>query len=163
MNTLFKQTLAELRPDEVRFILANLPQAEPQIQDMKSTSAQDLTMPQTDSGDDQDAENRRRRHIEREWPATGTMLTADYFGVSYGAEIVAASKRLKSGRQIRITSGAAKGTICDSFSEAMLIATEDQRNKENLARKGVSNGWLFWQWDGKPEDIAWDDAPVSGM
>lgn len=91
MNTLFKQTLAELRPDEVRFILANLPQAEPQIQDMKSTSAQDLTMPQTDSGDDQDAENRRRRHIEREWPATGTVLTADYFGVSYGAEIVVAS------------------------------------------------------------------------
>lgn len=161
MNDIFKQTLAELRPDEVRFILANQPRIDSR-EDKASASTQNQTIPQANTVDDQDEDGRRRRHIEREWPAVGTELSAEYFGVSYGAEIIPAAKRLKSGRQIRITSGAAKGVVCDSFSEAMLTATEDQRNKENLARKGVSNGWLFWQWDGKPEDAGGDADDDAG-
>ncbi|MCD7896480.1 MAG: hypothetical protein LUG50_07355 [Planctomycetaceae bacterium] len=153
MNVLFKQALAGLRPDEVRFILANQPSA-----DSHEDKTQTFVHEQPpNTGDDQDEDGRRRRHIEREWPEVGTLLSAEYFGVSYGAEIIPAAKRLKSGKQIRITSGAANGVVCDSFSEAMLIATDDQRTKENLARKGVSNGWVFWQWPGKPENIAGDD------
>lgn len=157
MNIIFKQALAELRPDEVRFILANQPQAEA----VQSFITEEQVALQMNSNDDQDAENRRRRHIEREWPEIGTILTAEYYGARYTAEIVSATKRLKSGRQIRITSGPAATILCDSFSEAMLTATEAQRTQQNLARKGVSDGWVFWQWDGKPDDIDGEDDPPS--
>lgn len=152
MNNPFKQALAAMSVEDISFILSQIqPAGTPMV------TLDTGVVIENDHNVDDD-ESRRRRHIEREWPAVGTELTADYFGVLYGAEIITATKRLKSGRQIRITSGAAKGTICDSFSEAMLTATEDQRNQENLARKGVSNGWLFWQWPGKPENIAGDDT-----
>jgi hypothetical protein len=34
----------------------------------------------------------------------------------------------------------------------MIAATEQQRADQSLGRKGVSNGWMFWQWDGKPPE-----------
>lgn len=147
MEKLYQQVLTAMPVEDVSFILSQIPSADPS----SSPVAADTTVTVVQAEDDE--EHRRRRHIEREWPEVGTELTADYFDVAYGAEIIPATKRLKSGKQIRITSGAAKGVICDSFSDAMLTATEDQRNKQNLARKGVSNGWMFWQWEGKPENI----------
>jgi hypothetical protein len=83
----------------------------------------------------------------RAWPDVGTELTATYYGVEYSAKIIPAIKKLKSGKQIQISTGAATGRICDSMSEAMLIATANQRAEQNLRRKGVANGWDFWQWD----------------
>lgn len=83
------------------------------------------------------------------WPEVGSELTAEYFGVSYRAVIITARKKLKSGRQIRIESGPASGTVCDSLSDAMIKATHKQRQDGHLRRKGVSNGWDFWQWAGK--------------
>jgi hypothetical protein len=76
-------------------------------------------------------------------------LTATYYGVEYSAKIIPATKKLKSGKQIQISTGLATERICDSMSEAMLIATANQRAEQNLRRKGVANGWDFWQWDGK--------------
>ena len=139
--TVFAQPLAELMPEEVSFILAHLP-PEPE-----EASAEASTQ-------EADSESRRRRHIERDWPEIGAILAAEYGGQTYQAGIVAASKRLKSGKQICLASGPAQGQICDSFSEAMLLATEEQRRRENLGRKGVSNGWDFWNWPGKPAGLA---------
>ena len=158
MNQLYQQALAAMPVEDVSFILSQLGTANTTTTTINSSPGSDIVTGTATPDDDE--ENRRRRHIERAWPAVGTELTSDYCGVLYGAEIITATKRLKSGKQIRIISGAAKGVICDSFSEAMLTATEDQRNKQNLARKGVSNGWMFWQWEGKPESIVGgvDDA-----
>lgn len=157
MTVIFKQTLAELRPDDVRFILANLPQMENPDQ-KPADAAQDHSALRIKDCDERDDEGRRRRHIDREWPEVGAILSADYYGSAYTAEIIPASKRLKSGKQIRITSGPARGTVSDSFSDAMISATEAQRTQQNLGRKGVSNGWLFWDWPGKPKNIAGDPA-----
>ena len=153
MENLHQQTLAAMPVEDVAYILSQLPATDPMpAQSMVTT---------TDSGSNQiddDEESRRRRHIAREWPEAGVILSSEYYGVTYTAEIIPAMKKLKSGRQIRINSGPAQGMICDSFSEAMITATEKQRTDQNLARKGVSNGWLFWNWPGKPENIAGDDA-----
>ena len=148
MNTLYREALAGLLPAEVDFILNATPDTVVQPE-----SAPAATAP---GGSPEEGETRRRRHIEREWPETGTRLYADYFGTRYLAEMVTAAKKLKSGKQIRIASGPAIGEICDSFTEAMIRATEKQREKQNLGRKGISNGWEFWQWDGKPTGITGD-------
>jgi len=87
-----------------------------------------------------------RKSPKHEWPNVGATLTAEYYGVVYTATVIEATKRLKSGKQVKITSGPAVGIICDSLSDAMLKATEKQREASNLRRKGVSNGWDFWQW-----------------
>ena len=147
MENIYMEYLAKMNPDDVSFIVSDM---ERFVNDNPINC-----FPETLS--EEDEESRRRRHIEREWPAIGTILTADYYGTRYTAEIVPATKRLKSGRQIRIGSGPAETMLCDSFSEAMIAATEEQRSQQNLARKGVSNGWLFWNWDGKPENISSDE------
>ena len=151
MSAIFKETLAKLRPGDVRFILANQPQIDG-AEDDSSLSAKDQAIVALDPADDQDEDGRRRRHIERAWPELATKLTAEYYGQTYTAQIVPATKKLKSGKQIVLLDGPAQGTVCDSFSEAMITATEMQRADQNLARKGVSNGWVFWQWDGKPAE-----------
>ena len=148
MEQLFQQALAAMPVADVGFILSHLPTA---ILAQPDLYSQDHA-PVLENIPEEDEEGRRRRHIEREWPAIGTVLTADYYGTHYTAEIVPATKRLKSGKQIRITSGPAQGTVCDSFSETMITATDKQRTDQNLARKGVSNGWQFWLWEGKTED-----------
>lgn len=87
----------------------------------------------------------QRKPSEHVWPPVGALLTATYFGTVYRAEIVAARKKLKSGKQIRLLDGPAKGKRLDSLSAAMLVATAKQRKQFKLARKGVSSGWTFWQ------------------
>ena len=86
---------------------------------------------------------RKRRTIQREWPAVGTILEADYEGTHYEAEVIAAP-RYKSGRAVKILTGPAAGTVFHSMTGAMLVATEVQREESNLGRKGVANGWDFW-------------------
>jgi hypothetical protein len=87
---------------------------------------------------------RKRRTIERDWPEVGTMLEADYEGVHYEAEVIAAP-RYRSGRALKILSGPAAGTISHSMTGAMLKATEVQRQQNGLGRKDVANGWSFWK------------------
>lgn len=147
----YQQALAAMSVEDIECILSFLPTpAAPIVRNDAFTVAENN---QTDD----DEESRRRRRIDREWPEVGAILTAEYFGEEYRAEIIPATKKLKSGKQIRIDSGPAKGVVCDSFSEAMLCATENQRNEQNLGRKGTSNGWVFWQWDGKPASINGDE------
>lgn len=96
-------------------------------------------------------QKRARQAVAHEWPVVGTKLSATYFGETYTAEIVSARKKLKSGRQVRLLDGPSKGRICDSLSEAMLLATARQRRQQKLGRKGTANGWRFWCWTGKAE------------
>ncbi len=154
MEKLYQQTLAALPVEDVRFILSQFPQATVAVSQPAAGNSTAMEAEQIE----EDEESRRRRRIEREWPAVGTILRAEYFNEQYTAEIVPAVKKLKSGKQIRLTSGPAQGVVCDSFSEAMIAATEQQRTDQNLGRKGVSNGWLFWVWEGKPENIAGGSA-----
>jgi len=86
---------------------------------------------------------RKRRTIKREWPAVSTILEADYEGVHYEAEVIEAP-RYKSGRALKILTGPAAGTVHHSMTGAMLVATEAQREENELGRKGVANGWGFW-------------------
>ena len=90
-----------------------------------------------------------RQYVTHDWPLAGAVLTAEYYGQQYRAVVIPAQKKLLSGRQLRIESGPATGEICDSLSAAMIAATEAQRQKMKLHRKGVANGWDFWQWEGK--------------
>jgi hypothetical protein len=90
---------------------------------------------------------RTRQHIEHTWPPIGAVLAGTYFGVTYRAEVVAANKTLKSGRQLKLLDGPAQGQRLDSFTQALLVATERQRRESCLGRQRVSNGWDFW----KPE------------
>ena len=156
MEHLYQQALAAMPVEDVEFILSQIGAGVPPT--AQTNSGNDAATGMLTS-DDED-ENRRRRHIEREWPDIGTILSSEYYGTTYTAEIIPATKRLKSGKQIRLTSDLAQGIVCDSFSEAMLCATEIQRNEQSLGRKGTSNGWVFWDWPGKPENIAGgvDDA-----
>jgi len=87
---------------------------------------------------------RKRRTIKREWPEVGTVLQADYEGVHYEAEVIAAP-RLKSGKAVRILTGASAGKVCRSLSGAMVEATQKQRKEGGLGKKGVANGWTFWK------------------
>jgi len=87
---------------------------------------------------------RKRRRIAHRWPEVGAILEADYHGVHYEAEVVAAP-RYRSGKAVRILNGPAAGRLCRSLSGAMLRATQEQRRREGLGNKGVSNGWRFWR------------------
>lgn len=92
---------------------------------------------------------RTRRKQSHSWPDIGTVLHAEYYGQRYRATIIKATKKLLSGRQVKIQNGPAAEEVCDSLSAAMLKATESQRMRMGLRRKGVANGWDFWQWVGK--------------
>lgn len=87
---------------------------------------------------------RKRRHVKHEWPEVGTILEADYHSVHYEAEVIAAP-RYRSGKAVRILTGPGAGRTCRSLSGAMLKATEAQRKEQGLGKKGVANGWDFWE------------------
>jgi hypothetical protein len=90
---------------------------------------------------------KKRARPSREWPPVGTILTAEYNGTRYEAEIVSAP-RYGSGKALKILTGPAAGQVCHSFSGAMLKATASQREAQNLGRTGVANGWEFWNVQG---------------
>jgi hypothetical protein len=87
---------------------------------------------------------RKRRRVGHEWADVGTLLCADYHGVHYEAEVVAAP-RYRRGRALKLLTGPAAGAVCRSFSGAMLRATEAQRQEQGLGRKGAASGWRFWR------------------
>jgi hypothetical protein len=86
----------------------------------------------------------KRRRVGHEWAEVGAILEADYHGVHYEAEVIAAP-RYRSGRALKLLTGPAAGAICHSFSGAMLRATEAQRREQGLGRKGAASGWGFWK------------------
>ena len=94
--------------------------------------------------DTTDKPARHRRTLEHTWPPEGAILTANYFGTTYRAQIVLARKALKSGKQIRLLDGPLNGKRFDSLTAAMIAVTARQRKQMNLGRKGTSNGWTFW-------------------
>ena len=95
-----------------------------------------------ESGNQKKRRTRRtRKHL---WPDVGTLLSADYHGEHYEAEVVEAP-RYKSGRAVKVLTGPAAGKAFSSMSGAMLAATEAQRQEQNLGCRGVSNGWRFWK------------------
>ena len=87
---------------------------------------------------------KRRRRVERVWPDVGTVLTANYHGQTYRAEVVPAFKPLKSGKQLRILTGSAAGRRVNSFARAARCATSRQRRENKLGVRGLGNAWEFW-------------------
>ncbi len=97
------------------------------------------------SGDSSSSQEKgTRRQIDHEWPDVGTILEGEYRGNRYEAEVIA-MPRYKSGKAIRVLNGPAAGEVERSMSGAMLAATERVREENDLGRKGVSNGWHFWE------------------
>ena len=109
-----------------------------------TASHEAATQPQSASQETSPNKKHRRRHLERAWPETGTILEADYQGTHYEAEVIP-GPQYRSGKAIRILTGNAAGQVSHSFSGAMLVATEHQRKEQGLGRKGLANGWSFWK------------------
>lgn len=108
-----------------------------------------VTVTQEGTGEQQEGavpakKKRKRRRVGHEWGEVGTLLCADYHGVHYEAEVVAAP-RYRRGRALKLLTGPAAGAVCHSFSGAMLKATEAQRQEQGLGRKGAASGWGFWR------------------
>ena len=85
-----------------------------------------------------------RQRIEHVWPPEGTIVSGNYFGTVYRAQVVKANKNLKSGRQLKLLDSPCKGRRFDSFTKALLVATTRQRKESNFGRRQASNGWEFW-------------------
>jgi len=86
-----------------------------------------------------------RERAKHEWWPVGTGLVGRIGAVGFTA-VVIENPQVKSGRSIRITSGAADGRICRTPTRAALEATEAYRQANNLGRGGgVTNGWEFWK------------------
>ncbi|GMU20516.1 MAG: hypothetical protein AMXMBFR13_06130 [Phycisphaerae bacterium] len=80
-----------------------------------------------------------------DWWSIGTELIGRMGSEVFTATVVE-NLRVKSGRSLKITSGAADGTICRTPTRAALEATEAYRQANNLGRGGgVTNGWEFWK------------------
>ena len=103
------------------------------------------TVTEAASAPDDAKASRKRKHVDHEWPVVGAILAGTYFGTLYRAEVVAADKRLKSGKQLVLLDGPAKGRRFDSLTKALLVATEKQRETMGLGRSGATNGWDFWK------------------
>jgi len=84
----------------------------------------------------------REKH---EWWPVGTDLVGRMGAEVFTATVVE-NPQVKSGRSIRIMSGAAAGEVCRTPTRAALEATEAYRQANNLGRGGgVTNGWEFWR------------------
>ena len=94
------------------------------------------------------AQPRRRRHIDRsqQWAAVGTRLVGDYLGERFEAEVIKAP-RLKSGKALRLLTQPVRGTVCNSMSKAMDLATLAERQRRGVkGRTGLpASGWDFWR------------------
>ena len=107
---------------------------------LEETSSQEATSQEAVS----QSKKKRRRRVSHPWPEVGVILAADYAGVHYEVQVIDAP-RYKSGKALKILTGPATSKVCRSPSGAMLLATEQQRQEQGLGRKGVTNGWGFWQ------------------
>lgn len=80
-----------------------------------------------------------------QWWPIGTELIGRIGSETFLATVIE-NPRVKSGRSILITSGAAKGTTCITPTRAAIEATESFRQSRSLGRGGgVTNGWTFWK------------------
>lgn len=109
----------------------------------EAASESDPSQEESPEKKDSDEKKGKRRNVKHEWPEVGAILEADYKGEHYEAEVISIP-RPKTGKGLKILTGPAKGTVCKSMSRAMLEATEQQREEQDLGRSGVSNGWDFW-------------------
>ncbi len=115
------------------------------IPDHPQEAAQPLNSHVTVTQEKRNSEpKKKRRRVEHEWPEIGQILEADYEGVHYEVEVIAAP-RYRSGKAVSILTGPAAGQVSRSLSGAMLKATEAQRKEQGLGKKGVANGWDFWE------------------
>ncbi len=143
------EALASMTVDDFRYLqehgMIDVPadSSSPDTQ-VAATQTPETTTPKT--------RKRKRRQVKHNWPPVGTILEADYEGQHYGVAVVAAPQH-KTGKALKILTGPATGVVCHSPTGAMIKATEAQRNEQGLGRKGVANGWEFWQGEGG------DDAP----
>ena len=111
--------------------------------DTRATVIQEGTVEQQEGAAPAKRKHKRRR-LGHEWAEVGTLLCADYHGVHYEAEVIAAPRH-RSGRALKLLTGPAAGAVCRSFSGAMLRATESQRQEQGLGRKSAASGWGFWR------------------
>jgi len=80
-----------------------------------------------------------------DWWPVGTELVGRIGSEEFTATVVK-NPQVKSGRSVRITSGAAAGRICITPTRAAIEATEDYRQAHKLGRGGgITNGWEFWE------------------
>lgn len=80
-----------------------------------------------------------------DWWPLGTELIGQ-IGAEVFTAVVIENPAVKSGRSLRITSGAATGKVCITPTRAAIEATEDYRQAHNLGRGGgITNGWDFWR------------------
>jgi hypothetical protein len=79
-----------------------------------------------------------------DWWPLGTELVGRIGSEQFTA-VVVENPQVKSGRSLRISSGAAAGRICITPTRAAIDATEDYRQTHKLGRGGgITNGWEFW-------------------
>lgn len=144
------EAAASLTVEDFRFLEENdmlpspPPQAGKEAASENSAHTEGAPAAEESSQDNSSEKKGKRRKVEHEWPQVGAVLGADYRGTRYEAEVIEVP-RYKSGKAIRILTGPAAGEVERSMSGAMLTATEAQREENDLARKGVSNGWEFWK------------------
>jgi len=86
--------------------------------------------------------HKRQKH---DWWPVGTELIGCIGGETFTA-VVVENPQVKSGKSVKIMSGAAAGRECITPTRAALEATEAYRQANNLGRGGgVTNGWTFWK------------------
>ncbi|MBP7936864.1 MAG: hypothetical protein KA354_19660 [Phycisphaerae bacterium] len=80
-----------------------------------------------------------------DWWPLGTELVGRIGSEQFTA-VVIENPQVKSGRSLRIASGAAAGRVCITPTRAAIEATEDYRQALKLGRGGgITNGWEFWR------------------
>lgn len=80
-----------------------------------------------------------------DWWPLGTELIGQIGSEQFTA-VVIENPAVKSGRSLRITSGAAAGKVCITPTRAAIEATEEHRQAHSLGRGGgITNGWDFWK------------------
>jgi len=142
------EAAARLTVEDFRHLEENDMLPEKDVDDEKRAHAQEASSEQADShassaGKEDSEKKGKRSKVKHEWPNVGAVVEADYKGLHYEAKVVS-MPRLKSGKGLKILNGPAAGTVCKSMSRAMLEATKQQREQQELGRSGVANGWEFW-------------------
>ena len=142
------EAAAGLTVKDFRYLEENDMLPEREADSKKRAHAQEASSEQADSqessaGKEDSEKKAKRSKVKHEWPEVGAIVEADYKGLHYEAKVVS-MPRLKSGKGLEILTGPAAGTVCKSMTRAMLEATKEQREQQDLGRSGVSNGWKFW-------------------
>lgn len=157
-NVLTAEELDEIHGCAATLAPPSEPADEPDAPDQKAPELED----DSDNSSDTDAtrgERERKRTRESKvstacvgqprephtWWPIGTELVGQMGSEKFSATVIE-NTRVKSGRSVLITSGAAKGKLCLTPTRAAMEATEAYRQAKGLGRGGgVTNGWSFWK------------------